>query len=183
MKISYTEFEGTPDEFRALPEHVVAQFAQRAAPMVHPDPGDDAGTRSRASHTGLDDELADYIRSRARSREDRELMEQYASEVLSWDRVYAEIGSSERTEDGFGPYFMVKLAGSGLGAAVYAHPGTGRLVFRLQEPKFPDDLRYAYERDVKEDDSYKFSLNLTDEHSLHEAFDLTREAIDGMRRE
>lgn len=90
-----------------------------------------------------------------------------------------EIGSSERTSDGWSNYLMVRDDGSQkYGAVVYVLPHSGRLTFRLRPQDVTDfDNADIVERSVVATQKYAIRYMLTDDSKLEAARSLTERAL------
>ncbi len=90
-----------------------------------------------------------------------------------------EIGSSERTSDGWSKYLMVRDDGSQkFGAVVYVLPHSGRLTFRLRPEDVADlDNEDIVERNVVATQKYAIRYMLDDDSKLEAARSLTERAL------
>lgn len=95
-----------------------------------------------------------------------------------------EIGTSERTSDGWSDYLMVRDSGpQRFGAVVYVDPNIGRLTFRLR-PEDVADLgdEGIIERNVAAKQKYAIRCMLTTDARLPLARALTERALNLVRK-
>ena len=94
-----------------------------------------------------------------------------------------EIGTSKNTPDGLNRDFRVYAPGPRkLGAAIYAHPSTRRIDFRLPATELSDAERErgAFLRDLEPGNPYVVSIMLDTGAKLPVAGDLAKRAIDAI---
>lgn len=95
-----------------------------------------------------------------------------------------EVGTSDRTADGYSDYLMVRDAGPRrFGAIAYVRPSNGGLTLRLTSSDVSDvsDPRVKL-RNVKSDHEYVVTCRLVDERAVQLAIELAERALAKVRR-
>ncbi len=141
-----------------------------------------------ARRTGAlgDDEEGFFIRrfvyERARDGGTARRVLEYLERVLELG-TYIEVGSSERTADGYTNYLMVRDdRPRRFGAVAYVRPGSGGLTLRLR-PEDVEDIEdeHVFERDVAARQQYAIICPLSDSDAVELALTLTQRALAKVR--
>ena len=175
--------EGTVDEIVEY-QNRTAGMASASETAQEPD-GNEPPTAVTAEH-GLDGEDGFYIKQHVFTRASdpgvaRRVFE-YLEDLPAGTKL--EIGTSERTADGWSDYLMVRDAGpQRFGAVVYVLPHSGRLTFRLRPDDVADlDDNGVVERNVAAKQKYAIRCMLDDDARIPLARTLTERALKLVRQ-
>lgn len=170
--------EGTVEEIVEYQKRTVSP-AGTADAAPEPD-GNEPPTAVTAAH-GLTDDDGFYIQQHVFTRSTdpgiaRRVLK-YIDELPAGTKV--EIGTSERTSDGWSDYLMVRDDGpQKFGAVVYVLPHSGRLTFRLRPDDVADlDDEGIVERNVAVSQKYAIRCILDNDTKLILARALTERAL------
>ena len=168
MRLRLVEVEGTPEEIRRLDiEHLLGRPLARSAGTleIDPEPGD-----------AIEAGLPAILEAEAPPGRSRQLLESFFTEVQSWGDV-SVVPNWRAGAPGRVSYLRVHRHPRTRGAFVYVFPARLRMNFRLGTDAVVKSGR-AVARNVKPDNAYQVSINLTDEASLKEAVRLARLAYE-----
>lgn len=180
--------EGTVEEIVKY-QQLTERIAKGGAPA--PDVGGvpEAGTESAPARSvrSLESDDGEYIRryvtARAMTEQGRDRVLQFLERALALG-TSIEPGTSQNTEDGLGPYLMIRDDGpQRYGAVVYVKPHNLGVTVRLR----PEDVRdlsnpHIQPRDVVASQQYALNCPLADDASLEVALTLTERALAKVRR-
>ena len=118
--------------------------------------------------------LADeFIRRRGAGNTALRLVEDFTRRTRAFDNVEALPGRSSSSEDGFGPYLMLRHRNQRYGAFAYLTPSNGSVALRL--PRSSADGRSHAEPGAAKD-AYQVRIRLNTDAALEEAVELAWEA-------
>jgi len=178
--------EGTVEE--------IVKYQQLTAALAVESPGADlggvpeAGTESAPARSvrTLDGDDGEYIRqyvtARAMTEQGRERVLQFLERALKLG-TSIEPGTSQNTEDGLGPYLMIRDDGpQRFGAVVYVKPHNVGLTVRLRPEDVVDiDDAHIQPRDVVQSQQYAINCQLVDDAAVEVALTLTERALAKVR--
>jgi hypothetical protein len=178
MKIKVTEFEGTADEIRELPElRELLQSVSRTAVVVD-DEYEPGLPVSPAPPGQVPTEVQDFISVRAGNVIRAEATSRFVRKVLGWGTTTAELGTSKTTSDGLNNYLMLYNKGPRrFGAFAYVLPGQARVMFRL-EARDADGFACAAIRNVKPGTGYVVTVTLDSDAAHADALELAKIAYE-----
>jgi hypothetical protein len=124
-------------------------------------------------------EVVELLRSRARTQEDAEALEEFLRRIVSWEGTIAELGRSVKNPDGLTGYAMVRRLPRRKGVFLYVFPKGMKATLRLEDQDLDlSNLRFAERRNVKEENRYQISIDLKSEDARAEAIRLARLAYE-----
>lgn len=170
--------EGTVDE---IVEYQKRTSVAGAASEAGLEPNGSEPPTAVSTEHGLEGEDGFYIKQHVFTRATDSGITRRVFEYLEGlpEGTSLEIGTSERTADGWSDYLMVRDVGPHrFGAVVYVDPGSGRLTFRLR----PDDVadlndEGIVERDVAPNQKYAIRCLLETDARITLAQTLTERAL------
>lgn len=161
MKIRIVDVNVTPEELRDSPE-------LRA--LLE---GNNNGT-AVASHSSMPgDQVEQFVAKRGKHNPAIELIQAFVAECRSWPNVEAIPGKSRNSEDGFGPYLMLRHTAHRVGAFVYVTPSSGAAGLRLRRQDI-EGVDHVTVSDSQ--DEYQARVTITSTETLEVAVELAREA-------
>ena len=162
--------EGSPDEISRL--QALTGFLQVSRFESNPPNGSDGA---------VPEVLRQFVTQRSGATY-RPFIERFVEDALALDGVVASLGRSTKYKDGVTRYAMFHARGPRFhGAAAYLRPGNGRLVLRLPT-KAAANLRFAYPIRPDSKKNYHVGLQLTSSEAVHEAVELLKQALEGVRK-
>lgn len=126
--------------------------------------------------------IREYVAARAMTEQGRDRVLHFLERVLKLG-TSIEPGTSQNTDDGLGPYLMIRDDGlQRYGAVVYVKPHNLGLTARLR-PEDVEDLSDAHirPRDVVATQQYAVNCPLTDDAAVEIALTLTERALTKVR--
>lgn len=142
-------------------------------------------TRSTSALDSDDDDafyIKQFVYGRAKDGATANRVISFLNRVLEL-KTLISIGESERTNDGYTDYIMVRDDGpKKFGAVVYVKPGNGGLTLRLrpEEVSDIDDSRIKF-RNVATTQKYAVNCPLNDDDAVDLAVTLTERALEKVR--
>ncbi len=176
MRVRVIDVEGSPEELARLPELQELLGSRQETGSADTESTDqDSDERNL-----LPKQLRDFIASRGGGRARAKMVERFVADVIAWGTTEAEIGTSQTSADGMGPYLRLYRKGPrNFGAFAYVAPNRAKLTFRLLATDVKG-YKHVSTRNVKAGTGYEVVVSLTSEEAYLEAIQLAKKSLVGV---